>query len=134
MNTTSNRFDPSSPSDRAAREVVDAGILVHRELGPGLLESVYEEALVSVLSDRRIALRRQLRVPIEFRGRVLTTRLRVDLFVDDCLVVEVKAVERLTLRDHAQLFTYLKLTNAPLGLLMNFNERLLKDGVVRVRR
>ena len=112
--------------------VIGAAIEVHRELGPGLLESAYELALERELGLRKVPVQRQVAVPLEYKGLELGDGFRLDLLVDDALVVEVKAVERLQPIHEAQLLTYLKLANKRLGLLINFNERTLKEGVKRV--
>ena len=112
--------------------VIGAAIEVHRELGPGLLESAYELALERELGLRKVSVQRQVAVPLEYKGIELGDGFRLDLLVDDALVVEVKAVERLQPIHEAQLLTYLKLANKRLGLLINFNERTLKEGVKRV--
>ena len=115
-----------------SRQIVDAGIKVHRTLGPGLLESVYEHCLASELNRRGAAVRRQCPVPIVYEGEVLQMSLRLDLLVDERVIVEVKALEALLPIHSAQLLTYLKLSGLRLGLLMNFNTVLLKDGLRRV--
>ncbi|HNJ77263.1 MAG TPA: GxxExxY protein [Azospira sp.] len=112
--------------------VIGAAIEVHRELGPGLLESAYELALERELGLRKVSVQRQVAVPLEYKGIELGDGFRLDLLVDDALVVEVKAVDRLQPIHDAQLLTYLKLANKRLGLLINFNERTLKEGVKRV--
>ena len=112
--------------------VIGAAIEVHRELGPGLLESAYELALERELGLRKVSVQRQVAVPLEYKGIELGDGFRLDLLVDDALVVEVKAVDRLQPIHDTQLLTYLKLANKRLGLLINFNERTLKEGVKRV--
>lgn len=113
-------------------KIISGAIEVHRELGPGLLEGVYELCLVHVLREMGLRIEQQVLVPIRFRGKDLGTPLRLDLLVEGRIVVEVKAVEALHDSHVAQLLTYLKLTNCALGLLVNFNEALLKDGLRRV--
>ncbi len=113
-------------------EVIGAAIEVHRVLGPGLLESAYELALERGLLLRGLLVRRQVAIPLKYKGTALGDGFRVDLLVDDALVVEVKAVERLQSIHEAQLLTYLKLADKRLGLLINFNERTLREGVKRV--
>ena len=116
-----------------ARVIVDAAIEVHRTLGgPGLLESVYEEALVWELRQRGISVARQASLPIEYKGQVLSTPLRIDLIVEEKVVVECKAVIDYHPIFEAQLLTYLRLSNRRLGLVINFGERKLKDGIKRV--
>ena len=113
-------------------KIIGAAIEVHRELGPGLLEGVYELCLVHVLRDMGLAVEQQVPVPISFRGIDLGTTLRLDLIVEKRVVVEVKAVEALHESHAAQLLTYLKLTGCKLGLLINFNEALLRSGIRRI--
>ena len=112
--------------------VIGAAIEVHRVLGPGLLESAYELALERELELRGLPVRRQLAVPLEYKGRALGDDFRLDLVVCDMVLVEIKAVERLLPIHEAQLLTYLRLCNKRLGLLINFNEKVLKEGVKRI--
>ncbi len=120
--------------EAAAREVVDSAFKVHRELGPGLLESVYEACLVHELGKRAIPFQRQKSVPVRYDGEMIDTGLRLDLVVADVLVVELKVVDHLLPVHRAQLMTYLKLTGIRLGLLINFNVALIKDGIHRIVR
>lgn len=112
--------------------IIAAAIDVHKETGPGLLEEVYVECLAIELSDRRLHVERGVRIPLTYRGRALTTRYVLDLRVNRTLIVEVKSVAALAPVHTAQLLTYLKLTNSPVGLLINFNVPVLKDGLKRV--
>jgi GxxExxY protein len=107
-------------------EVIGAAIEVHRVLGPGLLESAYELAL------RGHVVERQKSVPLEYKGLALGDGFRLDLLVDDCLLVEIKAVDHLQPIHEAQLLTYLRLTAKRFGLLINFNERTLRAGIKRI--
>ena len=118
--------------ERVGRAVVDAGIYVHGSFGPGLLESVYEEALATELQHRGVAVARQVAVPLRHRGTVMSGLLRLDLVVERCVIVEVKAVQALADVHTAQLLTYLRLSGIHLGFLMNFNTPLLKEGLRRV--
>ena len=113
-------------------EIISAAIEVHRILGPGLLEFLYEEALVLELELRKINLSRQVEVPVEYKGQRLSNVLRLDLLVDDLIVVEVKAVERILPVHEAQLPSYLKLTGKRLGLLINFNAAILSKSIRRI--
>lgn len=119
-------------SEAVAKQVVDAGLKVHRALGPGLLESVYEQCLAHELERRGHDVRRQLVLPVVYEGLTLELGYRLDLFVDDALIVEVKAVEALSRLHEAQLLTYLRLSGRRLGLLMNFNVELFKNGIRRL--
>ncbi len=115
-----------------AREAVDAALQIHRELGPGLLESVYEVLLTDELIRRGLRVERQVVVPITFRGRQFTEGFRADLIIESKVCVELKSVEVLSKSDPKQLRTYLRLLGFKLGLLINFNSALLKDGIVRI--
>jgi GxxExxY protein len=112
--------------------VMDAAFLIHRELGPGLLESVYEVVLARQLTDMGLAVERQVPVPIRFQEIVFEEGFRADLFVEQMVIIELKSVERLQPVHSKQLLTYLRLTGCRLGLLINFGENLMKDGFKRV--
>jgi GxxExxY protein len=122
----------SAKLEDIARTVVDAGLKVHKALGPGLLESAYEHCLAYELQLRGVALRRQVTVPVVYEGVRLEAGYRLDLLVGDLLLVEVKAVEALTRVHEAQVLTYLKLSGLRMGLLINFNVELFKHGVRRL--
>lgn len=111
---------------------IKAAIAVHRALGPGLLESVYQVCLVHELKSMALRVEEQVAVPVVYRGQRLANDLRIDLLVEDRILVEIKAVEELHPIHTAQLLTYLKLTNRKLGLLINFNTTKLVDGLERV--
>ena len=111
--------------------VIGAAIDVHRALGPGLLESVYEECLCYELSCRGLNFQRQLELPVVYKNVRLDCGLRIDVLVEDCLVVELKCVERLHPIHESQLLIYIRLAKVRLGLLINFNVPVLKDGIVR---
>ncbi len=113
-------------------EVIGAAIEVHRILGPGLLESLYEEALVVELQLRGINVARQLEVPVDYKDQRLQNRLRLDLLVGDLIVVEVKSVERILPVHEAQLLGYLRIARKELGLLINFNSAILSKSVRRI--
>lgn len=116
-----------------SRVILDAAIEVHRTLGgPGLLESVYEEALVWELELRGLTVERQKAVPVEYKGQTLGTPLRLDLLVDGKVIVECKATTDYNPIFEVQTLTYLRLTGLKLGLVINFGERLVKDGFRRV--
>jgi GxxExxY protein len=115
-------------------QILDGAFAVHRALGPGLLESVYETCLCRELAKRGIQFQRQLDLPISYDGLRLESGLRIDLVVADHIVVELKATEHHQSLYEAQLLTYLKLSNLRLGLLINFNVPLLKDGIRRIVR
>lgn len=113
------------------KEIISAAIEVHRALGPGLLESAYEECLCRELNLRGIPFERQVPLPVEFKGVRLECGYRLDLLVDKRVVVEIKTVESLLPIHEAQLLTYLKLGGWKVGLLINFNVSVLKNGIRR---
>lgn len=115
-----------------ANMIMDAAFQIHRELGPGLLESVYEIILDRKLADMGLVVERQVPVPIRFQEIVFDEGFRADLFVEQKVIIELKSVERLQPVHSKQLLTYLRLTGCRLGLLINFGENLLKDGFKRV--
>ena len=112
--------------------MIGAAIEVHRLKGPGLLEPIYEKCLMRELFLQNIPAKNQLVVPIEYKGYVFEEPLRLDVYIDDCLLVELKAVETILPIHKAQLFSYMKLLDAPIGLLINFHELVLKDGIRRM--
>jgi GxxExxY protein len=111
--------------------VLASAIEVHRELGPGLLESVYEVVLARELSNRGFAVTRQVSVPIVFKGLRFDEGFRADLIVENKVLIELKSVERVTPAHKKQVQTYLRLTGLKLGYLLNFGEAVLKDGITR---
>lgn len=111
--------------------VIGFAIAVHRQLGPGLLESVYEECLCFELAQAAFEFRRQVPVPVVYRGRSLEAGFRADVVVDHELILEIKSVEALLPLHEAQLLTYLRMSGHRIGLLMNFNVLRLKDGLRR---
>ena len=115
-------------ADKLSREVIGAAIEVHRHKGPGLIESIYERCMLRELELRSIPATTQKLVRVEYKGLVFDEPLRFDILVDDCLLVEVKAVEVLHPSSKAQLFSYMKLLDVPIGLLINFHEGVLKTG------
>lgn len=119
-------FEPES------KLVIGAALAVHRELGPGLLESVYQRCLLMELQALGLRVQREVAVPLFYRGQSLGDHYRVDLVVNDSIIVEVKSVARLEGVHRAQLMTYLRLTGIRVGLLFNFNTALLKEGLVRI--
>ena len=112
--------------------VIDEAIAIHRELGPGLFENVYEAVLTGRIGARGLKVARQLAVPVEFDGQLFDPAFRLDILVEDRLVIEVKAVEQLSQTHIRQLLTYLRLLKQPVGLLLNFNHATMKDGIRRV--
>ncbi|KTF68327.1 GxxExxY protein [Sphingomonas sp. HT-1] len=118
--------------DQISGDVIDVAIRVHRELGPGLLESVYEAILASKLARMGYVVDRQRAVDIEFEDISFEGAFRIDLLVEDRLIVEIKSVERLIPVHSKQLLTYLRLMKQPVGLLLNFGGETLKEGLKRV--
>jgi len=123
--------EPGKELDDLARVVVDAALEVHRELGPGFVESVYEEALAVELKLREISFERQKAITVAYKGQRVGEG-KIDMLIGGLLIVELKAVEKLLPVHKAQVISYLKARGSVLALLINFNERLLKDGIQRV--
>ncbi len=115
-----------------AREIVDAAVKLHIRVGPGMLESAYEMLLAKELARRDLFVERQKRITVELDGLRFEHAFRIDLLVDGCVAVEVKSVDALAAVHWKQLLTYLRLTDLRLGLLINFSEARLKDGLKRV--
>jgi iron complex transport system substrate-binding protein len=118
--------------DAISADVVDAAVRIHRGLGPGLLESVYETVLAADMVRRGHKVDRQRPVDISFDGMHFPSAFRVDLLIDDSLVVEIKSVEKLTGAHAKQVLTYLRLLDQPLGLLLNFSGETMKEGIRRL--
>jgi len=118
--------------NRITHAILGGALAVHKALGPGLLESAYEACLAFELSERRLKVERQKALPVRYREVDLDCGYRIDLLLDGKVIVEVKAVERLNPIHEAQLLSYLKLSNCKVGLLINFNVRILKNGVRRL--
>jgi GxxExxY protein len=118
--------------NEAATKILDACFTLHRVLGPGLLESVYEKAVAHELSTRQISLRRQVEIPVNFKGKDLGIGFRADMIVCELVVIELKSVETILPVHKKQLLNYLRLTGLRLGLLVNFNVPLLRDGITRI--
>lgn len=122
----------SEEVDEIARQIVDSAFQVHRRPGPGLLESVYERCLCYELQKRGLRFEAQKALPIVYDGLKIDGGLRLDLFVANKVVVELKAIDSLLPIHEAQLLTYLRLSNTRLGLLLNFNVTLIKNGIKRI--
>ena len=112
--------------------VVDTAFHLHKNLGPGLLESVYEVVLMKQLVKRGMFVQRQVSIPIEYEGDHFDEGFRIDLLIDGKVIIELKSVEKITDAHKKQLLTYLKLTNTKLGYILNFGAGLMKDGIVRI--
>ena len=119
--------------NKLSSNIIRAAINVHKELGPGLLESVYQICLAIVLNEMGIKIQTEVDVPIEFRGKVISDHgFRIDILAEDKIIIELKSVKKIEDIHRKQLLTYLKIAQKPLGLLLNFNEVLLKDGITRI--
>jgi GxxExxY protein len=114
-----------------SKQILEASITVHKEMGPGLLESVYQQCLVKELSLRKIKTEALVTVPLQYKGYTLNKDYVIDILVENEIILELKAVEVILPVHEAQLISYLKLANKKLGFLINFNVRLLKDGFKR---
>ena len=119
-------------ADALSPKVIGAAIEVHRNKGPGLVESIYERCLMHELNLLKIPAANQRIVRVEYKGLVFDEPMRLDVLVDDCLIVENKVVEHILPIHKAQLLSYMKLLDIPLGLLINYHEPLLKDGITRL--
>lgn len=126
-------YEPISDEiELIGKEVVDSAFRVHRELGPGLLESVYEECLAHDLTRKGLKVERQVCLPIEFDGMLIKNKLRIDMVVEDSVVVENKVVVDMNPIFESQTLTYLRLGHMRLGYLINFNVTLIKNGIKRI--
>lgn len=118
--------------EHLTKAIIGSAIEVHRELGPGLLESTYEECLCHELHLRDLKFRRQIDLPVAYKGLKLDCGYRLDVLVEETVLVELKAIENIIAIHRAQLLTYLRLSEKKVGLLINFNAAVLKDGIVRM--
>ena len=125
MNLTEQEYNELS------KQIIGAAIEVHKELGPGLLESVYETCLISELIEKGLHVDKQVQIPVIYKGKELSKDYFIDILVEDEIVVEVKSLETILPVHEAQLLSYLRLADKKLGLLINFNVTLLKEGVRR---
>jgi iron complex transport system substrate-binding protein len=126
------RAEARRPLDEITGAIVDSALKIHRGIGPGLLESVYETILARDLARRGFRVERQQPVPFEFDGLRFDNALRIDLFVDRRVIVEIKSVDRLAPVYSKQVLTYLRLLKLPVGLLINFGGETLREGLVRI--
>lgn len=118
--------------EEIAREIVDSAVAVHRELGPGLLESTYQVCLAYELKKRGLKVETEINQPVMYDGHLIDAGYRLDMLVENVIIVENKVVERLLPVHLAQILTYLKLREIPIGFLLNWNVKLMKDGIRRV--
>ncbi len=126
------RDGPLMTENQIGKVVVDAAVSVHRDLGPGLLESVYETVLAHELVERGLRVDRQVPVPIEYHGIRFDEGFRADLIVEGKVILEMKSVESMNRAHKKQVLTYLRLTGLKLGFLLNFGEALMRDGITRI--
>ncbi len=112
--------------------IVDTSIAIHKELGPGLLETVYEVILASELKKRGLPVSRQVSIPIEYHGLKFAEGFRADILVDNKVIIELKSIESINKAHKKQVLTYMRLTECKLGYLLNFGEALMKDGISRI--
>ena len=124
-------MEPSVQADSLARKVIGAAIEVHKHLGPGFIESIYEEALAFELTARDVSFERQQNIPVVYKGQNVGNG-RLDFLIEKQLIVELKAVDSLLPIHHAQVISYLKASQLQLGLLLNFNMPILKHGIKRI--
>lgn len=130
--TKAPRFeDISSDLDQIGKQIVDCAFQIHKIMGPGLTENIYESCFVCELKDRGIVFEKQKIIPLNYKHHKLDLTYRLDLLVENQIVVELKAVDRLLPVHEAQLINYLKITNCRLGYLINFNVPLIKEGIKR---
>ena len=118
--------------DRTTEQIIGAAIQVHRSLGPGLLESAYEACLLYELTQRGLKAQQQVPLPVVYGGVRLDCGYRLDLVVESAVIVEIKSIERIAPIHEAQLLSYLRLSGMSVGLLVNFNSKLLRDGIRRI--
>ena len=118
--------------NQLTNEIIGSAIEVHRNLGPGLLESTYEECMAYELQERNINVKRQIEIPVLYKGTQLEQKYRIDLLVNNQVIIELKSVNKLDPVHDAQLLTYLKLANKRYGLLLNFNVPVMKQGIRRL--
>jgi len=124
--------DDKDKLDLVTRRIIGAAIEVHRHLGPGLLESAYETCLAFELRERGLTVEQQKPLPVVYKGVKLECGYRLDLLVEDAVVIEIKAIEQLAPIHDAQLLSYLRISGKSVGLLLNFHARVLKDGLKRI--
>ncbi len=117
--------------DSLSKDIVDSAFQVHRTLGPGLLESVYEHCMAHEIAKRGISVKRQVALPVIYDGQTIDAALKLDVLVADTVILEIKAVEKIVPVHRAQLLTYLKLADKRRGFLINFNVPLIRDGISR---
>ena len=131
MSVLQKYSDMSTDTDKLSKEVVDCIFQVHREIGPGYLEKIYEDCLVLELQNRNLQFQRQYPVKMEYKGAEISSQFILDLVVEEQIIIELKSVEKMHPVYDAQIYSYLKSTGLPLGFLVNFNVPLIKNGIRR---
>jgi GxxExxY protein len=132
MDQKSRLIPLPSQTEEIAKAILDSAFQIHTTLGPGLLESVYEACLIHELKMRRIEVKSQISLPVIYKGMKVDSGFRIDILVDECVIVEIKSTDELNVVHTAQLLTYLRLSNIRLGLLINFNVVHLRNGIKRI--
>ncbi len=127
-----NVIDLAKPENVISGLILDKALYLHRHFGPGLLETAYEEALVYLLEKENLKVERQKTIPVTIDGLSISAGFRADLIVENSVICEIKSVEKLAPVHYAQLLTYLKFSKMKVGLLINFGEKTLKDGIKRI--
>lgn len=126
-------LSPRTDINHLSGEIIDCAIQAHKLLGPGLLESAYQQALAHILTSRKMPFSKEKPIPIHLDGLNIEAGYRADFIIDDKIILEIKSVDKLAPIHEAQMLTYMKLGKFPLGILLNFNEKLLKDGIKRMK-
>jgi len=121
-----------SDIEKIFKSVLDASFEVHKNLGPGLLESVYRRCLLFELQSKNIKVETEKVLPVYYKDKIIEAGYRIDLLVEDSIIIEIKAIEKMNNLFEAQIMSYMKLSKIKLGLLVNFNTKLLKDGIKRI--
>ena len=132
LRNVTNFFFNIMTENEIAYQIVGASLELHREVGPGLLESAYESALLYELQERGLSVKQQCAMPFHYKNMMMQVGYKIDLLVQDKVIIELKSVEKLHPVHYAQTLTYLKLSNLKLALLINFNEKFIKDGIHRI--
>ena len=132
LNALKKYMDIPLDIERLSKEIVDSAFQVHKTMGPGLTERIYEDCFVCELRDRNIAFERQKPTKVQYKHHNISTEYRIDLLIEGKIIVELKTVEQVLPVHRAQVMSYMKLTRVPLGLLINFNVPLIKDGIKRI--
>lgn len=125
-------YEIDEKTNRISKDILDAAFYIHTHLGPGLLEKVYEDSMAHVLVQKGLEVEKQKILPVEFDGITIDTGFRIDLLIEDRIIVELKSCEKIIPLHEAQLLTYLKLSQKSLGLILNFNVTSMKNGIKRI--